>query len=174
LELFDSTATTFIGYDLELRFGIDGRSDVGLRLPGGMSGAIINYKYRLVGDEGGDSPAVALLTGVGMINWGNHLHLEASLIASGAEQALATPYGGLRAMQVVPVSEGAVSDSPTLGGFLGIRLGDEEFGISPEIGIFYDRSALGLRSHNVIIVPSVTIQTKGLWRSIFNWPPTMR
>lgn len=77
LELFDSTATTFIGYDLELRFGIDGRSDVGLRLPGGMSGAIINYKYRLVGDEGGDSPAVALLTGVGMINWGNHLHFEA-------------------------------------------------------------------------------------------------
>src|SRR5258705_13827114 len=54
--------------------------------------------------------------GGGFVNWGNHAHFEATVIASG-HQSLLTPYGGLRLSQVVPLSRSARSDSPTAGGF---------------------------------------------------------
>ena len=69
-----------------------------------------------------------------------------------------TPYGGLRAMQVVPITRGAVSDSPTLGLFGGLRLGDDDFVLSPEIGVYYDRSALHVRNASVIVVPALTLE----------------
>jgi hypothetical protein len=56
---------------------------------------------------------------------------------------------------VAPLSRSAVSDSPTAGGFLGLRIGREQLGISPEVGVYYDRSALGVRSHDVIVVPAL-------------------
>jgi hypothetical protein len=60
-------------------------------------------------------------------------------------------------MQVIPINKGAVHDSPTLGGFFGARIGTRTTGISPEIGVFYDHSALRLRKGNVLIVPAITI-----------------
>ena len=58
---------------------------------------------------------------------------------------------------MAPLSKGAVGDSPTAGGFLGLRIGTERFGVSPEVGVFYDRSALGLRSRDVIVVPAIVL-----------------
>ena len=81
------------------------------------------------------------MVGGGLVNWGEHAHLEATLITSAAESRF-TPYGGIRAMQVFPLNKGAVHDSPTLGGFIGARLGTRTAGISPELGVFYDNSAL--------------------------------
>ena len=97
------------------------------------------------------------MVGGGLVNWGDHLHLEATLITSAAESDRFTPYGGIRAMQVIPISRGAVHDSPTLGAFLGTRIGSLTSGISPEIGVFYDHSALRIRKGNLLIVPSLTV-----------------
>jgi hypothetical protein len=143
------------GVDAEMRYGLDDRSDIGLRLPS-YSGAIINYKRRLNGATADPGVAVAVLGGAGLVNLGDHAHFELSFIASGEENQF-TPYGGIRAMQVIPISQGAVKDSPTLGGFFGIRIGAHDFAISPEIGVFHDRSALGIRKGSIIVIPSITM-----------------
>lgn len=154
----DSAAATIPGIDLEARYGIDDRSDWGIRFPS-FSGIVANYKRRL-----GDVPsaaadtttAVALMAGGGFVNWGQHAHLELTLIASGREDRRAVPYGGLRVMQVIPLNSSAPSDQPTAGGFLGWRIGSRTLGIAPELGIYYDHSALNLRRSDVIFVPSIT------------------
>lgn len=144
-----------VGADAETRFGLDDRSDIGLRLPS-YSGAVLNYKRRLNGATADPGFAFAVLTGAGIVNMGDHAHFELSFLASGAENTL-TPYGGIRAMKVVPISQGAVHDSPTIGVFAGLRIGDNRFALSPEIGVFHDHSALGIRKGSVIVVPSITI-----------------
>jgi hypothetical protein len=163
MAIFDSTrAYSWIAFDFEARYGLDdGASDVGLRIPS-ASGIIFNYKRRLVGDRHAERPAIAMMMGGGIVNFGNHLHLEGSLIASGRENGSITPYGGVRFMQVAPLSDSAVTDSPTAGGFFGVRFGTRDFGISPEIGIYYDRSALGVRRKNYVIIPAFSIHGKEL------------
>jgi hypothetical protein len=142
--------------DAEARLGLDDRSDIGVRIPS-FSGIVANYKRRLNGLSESPGPAVAMMIGGGIVNWGEHAHLEATLMASGAESDRFTAYGGLRAMQVIPLDRGAVKDNPTLGGFLGTRIGSRLAGISPEIGVFYDHSALHLHKGNILFVPAITL-----------------
>jgi hypothetical protein len=144
------------GVDPEVRFGFDERSDIGVRAPD-FSGIVATYKRRLNGVSGAPGAATAFMVGGGLVNWGEHAHLEATLITSAADNDRFTPYGGIRAMQVIPMNKGAVHDSPTFGGFFGARLGTRESGISPEIGVFYDNSALRIRKGNVLFVPAITI-----------------
>ena len=144
------------GIDPEVRFGLDDRSDIGVRAPS-FSGMVVNYKRRLDGVSQARGRATALMVGGGLVNWGEHAHLEATLITSAEENDRITPYGGIRAMQVIPINKGAVHDSPTLGAFLGTRLGSLSAGISPEIGVFYDRSALRIRKGTLLIVPAITV-----------------
>jgi hypothetical protein len=40
---------------------------------------------------------------------------------------------------------------------VGVRLCDEDLGLSPEIGVYYDHASPDLRGRRVIFVPSVTI-----------------
>ncbi len=145
-----------VGVDSEWRFGLDDRSDIGVRIPS-ASGVVANYKRRLNGASDARGAAVAMMVGGGFLNLGDHAHLEATLIASAEDNRRFTPYGGIRAMQVFPINRGAVHDSPTIGGFFGTRIGSLTAGISPEIGIFYDRSALGIRNGTLLIVPSITL-----------------
>ena len=161
----DSVAASMPGVDSEWRIGLDDRSDVGVRVPS-WSGAVVNYKRRLDTATGDTSGALSLLVGGGVVNWGEHAHFEASLIASAREDRLVVPYGGLRIMQVAPLSTSAVNDSPTAGGFFGVRFGKAGEGFSPEIGIFHDKSALGIRDRDFIIVPSITVHGGSL-RSLF-------
>lgn len=144
------------GIDPEVRFGLDDRSDIGVRAPS-FSGIVANYKRRLNGVSQAPGTATAIMVGGGLVNWGDHAHLEATLITSAEDNDRFTPYGGIRAMQVIPINKGAVHDSPTLGGFFGARIGTRTTGISPEIGVFYDHSALRLRKGNILIVPAITI-----------------
>lgn len=144
------------GVDPEVRFGFDDYSDIGVRLPS-FSGIVANYKRRLNAPSQNPGAATSIMVGGGLVNWGDHAHLEATLITSAAESDRFTPYGGIRAMQVIPISRGAVHDSPTLGGFFGARIGTITAGISPEIGVFYDHSALRIRKGSVIVVPSITV-----------------
>jgi hypothetical protein len=144
------------GIDPEVRFGLDDRSDIGVRAPS-FSGIVANYKRRLNGVSQAPGAATALMVGGGLVNWGDHAHLEATLITSAEDNDRVTPYGGIRVMQVIPLNKGAVHDSPTFGGFFGARLGTRTAGISPELGVFYDHSALRIRKGNVLVVPAITI-----------------
>lgn len=162
----DSTSLPLYGLDGEARWGLNERADVGVRITT-LSGVVVTYKHRLSANPDPSRPALAVLAGGGFVNAGEHLHVELSLLASGAEHRLVTPYGGVRGMQVVPIGRDAVSDTPTLGGFLGVRIGDRDLGVSPEIGVFYDKSALGVRDRNVIIVPAVTVHGRRLIEALF-------
>jgi hypothetical protein len=152
----DSIAAPLGGTNLEFRHGLDSRSDVGFRLlPGGISA---DYKRRLDSDVTGTRTAFSYSVGGGIVNWGEHLMMQGTLIASGREDGAAVPYGGLRAIHVLPITQGAVHDKPTIGVFGGLQLGDEHFTIRPELGVFYDRSALGVRRGDLIFVPAVTLK----------------
>jgi hypothetical protein len=144
------------GVDAEVRFGLDDRSDIGVRVPN-FSGIVANYKRRLNGVSNAPGAATSIMVGGGLVNWGDHAHLEATLITSAADNDRFTPYGGIRVMQVIPINKGAVHDSPTFGGFFGTRIGSLTAGISPEIGIFYDHSALKLHKGNILFVPAITV-----------------
>ncbi len=145
-----------VGIDAEVRLGLDDRSDIGVRIPS-ASGVVVNYKRRLNGASDAPGTALALMVGGGVLNMGDHAHLEATFIASAEDNNRLTPFGGIRAMQVFPINRGAVHDSPTIGAFFGTRIGSLTAGISPEIGVFYDRSALGIRNGTVLIVPAITL-----------------
>lgn len=157
----DSLSTPLWGIDGELRYGLDDHSDIGLRIPS-SSGAVLTYKRRLDGPSERDGAALAVMAGGGFVNFGEHAMMELTLLASGHDRGTITPYGGLRGMQVIPLSRYAVSDRPTLGGFLGLRIGRSDFGISPEVAVYHDRSALGLRERRVIIVPAISIHGREL------------
>jgi hypothetical protein len=157
------TAVAMPGIDYEARYGLDERSDVGVRLPS-YSGLIATYKRRLSGDADGRTAATAIMVGAGVVNWAEHAHAELTFLASGPESWTGgvTPYGGLRVMQVAPIERGAPHDSPTAGGFFGLRIGDHLHGISPEIGDYHDRSTLGVRRGSIIVVPAVSVYGLGM------------
>ena len=160
----DSVAAPMRGTDLELRYGVDDRSDIGVRIPA-YSGAVITYKRRLAGTSAPESGALAVMLGGGFVNWGEHAELEATFMASGRGAGLLTPYGGIRAMQVVPISRSAVHDDVTAGGFIGLRMRFGDVDVSPELGVYRDRSALGIRRASYIIVPGVSIAPRTERRS---------
>jgi hypothetical protein len=163
-QLRDSGALAFTGVDAEGRMGVSDRADVGLRIAGG-TGLVVSYKYRLTSSRDRTTPAVAVMGGMGLVNLGNHAYFDVTFLASG-RQATFTPYGGLRASQVLPLARDGVHDTPTAGGFLGLRIGSEHLGVSPEVGVYYDRSALDLRSGNVIVVPALVVHGEDLIRLI--------
>lgn len=165
----DSVSGSYFGMDSEFRLGLDDRSDLGIRTAG-FVGLVLNYKHRIDGRPGTDRPALAYMVGGGVVNAGEHAYMEASLLASGrppGNAAGATPYGGIKAMHVIPLVDYAVSDDPTVGVFAGIRIGTDAFAISPELAVFHDRSALGLRDRDWIVVPSFTFHGDELIRRIF-------
>ena len=86
----DTVVTAMAGADMEWRHGMDERSDIGLRLTSG-AGAVINYKRRF-SDRGTGTPALAYMVGTGIVNGGNHLYLETTLIASGNEASTVMPF----------------------------------------------------------------------------------
>lgn len=174
----DSSGGSYFGIDNEFRIGLDDRSDLGMRAAGWV-GLIINYKHRIDGRAGNDRPALSYMVGTGVVNAGEHALFEASLLANGRPtrgdgSAGVTPYGGLKAMHVIPLTREAVSDDPTVGAFAGVRIGTAAFSVSPEIAVFYDRSALELRDRNWIVVPSFTFHGDELMRRLFGAPGTRR
>jgi hypothetical protein len=48
--------------------------------------------------------------------------------------------------------------------FLGLRVGTEQLRVSPEVGVYYDRSALGVRSRDVIVVLALVVHGSELIR----------
>ncbi len=155
VKLDDSVAAPMFGLDFEWRHGLDAWSDVGVRvIPGGT---MADYKHRFGPDTSHAGVARAFSVGGGIINWGAHALIEATLMASGREDGPMTPYYGVRVLQAIPITAGAVSDQPTIGAFGGLQIGNQWFSVRPELGVFYDHSALGLRSSDLLIVPALTL-----------------
>lgn len=144
------------GADIEYRYGLDDAMDVGVRLPS-LSGLIVNVKRRQRDEQAGVWRAYTL--GGGIVNGGQHLYGEFVLHLSAPERESRpiTPFGALRVSQVVPLTREAVSDSPTIGLAVGAKIGDEDFAFLPELGVFYDKSALGINSKRIIFVPSLSV-----------------
>ena len=160
VDLDQAVAGPMRGSDVEIRYGLDDKSDIGFRVPA-YSGAVFTYKRRVAGTANPDSAAMSVMAGGGFVNFGEHAETELTFLASGREAGgVVTPYGGLRVMQVVPMSRSAVHDTPTAGGFIGMRMRFGDVDVSPELGVYYDRSALGLRSTNYIIVPGVSLSPR--------------
>lgn len=175
-----SRGASWMSLDMERRVSIDAWSDAGFRVVNG-SGVIANYKRLLTDTSSTSDIRVAVMPGVGIVNFGSHAHFEATLLVSGYEpppgplppgkhRPLVVAYGGLRIMQVAPLNPDAVHDTPTAGGFLGVKFGDSDLGVSPEVGVFYDHSALGVRSGNTVVVPSLNVHGDAvahfLWRLV--------
>ena len=165
------SSSSHLMIDYEMRWGIDGKSDAGFRATGG--GIILNYK-RLLSDSSSIYD-IAVMPGTGFVTLGNHAYFETTLMASKQPRVPASgaksspnilPYFGLRVMQVAPMNSDAVHDRPTAGGFLGVRFGTTDFGVSPEIGVFYDHSALGVRKNDLVIVPAISVHGPELMRMI--------
>ena len=148
------------GIDVELRRGLDDRSDVGLRIPA-SSGLVFTYKRRLAGSSAPESAALSIMAGGGLVNMAEHAEGELTLVASGRADGIVTSYGGLRVMAVHPLSSLAVYDEPTAGGFFGLRLRFVDLDVSPELGVYYDRSALEIRRRNYIVVPGISLTPRG-------------
>ncbi len=161
----DSLSIPVKGADVEVRFGIDDRADFGIRIPSG-SGIVVNYKRRLDGPSEDAGAALAIMAGGGFVNFGEHAMVELTLLASAPDRGRWTPYGGLRGMQVMPLSRHAVSDRPSVGGFFGVRFGKGDFGVSPELGIYHDPSALELRERHWLLIPSITVHGDRLMSAI--------
>ena len=145
-----------------VRLGLDARSDIGLRIVG--PGAVVTYGRRLTGTPGTDA-GTTLLAGAGiLLGDGGHAHLEASVVTSSAPMGELTPYGGLRAQFLGPF--GNDNDSAgAVGVFGGIRFGEPDLAIAPELGVFYSPSSLFGES-DWIVVPSVTVRGAGLLRAL--------
>lgn len=140
--------------DSEVRIGLSDRSDLGIRLTSG-SGLLMNYKRRHAGFAHPDSAGFASIWGGGIVNWGGHALVEATAIVSGRRNSAGIPYGGIRAFHTMPISAGAVTDKPTVGGFFGMKFILDDITITPELGVFYDESALNLRDRNIVVVPAI-------------------
>ena len=160
-------AVSMPNYDREHRWGLNERADLGVRVNAG-SGLIVTHKRRLGPSLAESGAASALLLGGGLVNLGQHAHVEATWVVSGGETGTVVPYGGVRALQVIPLSRSAVRDTPTAGVYGGTRFGSRDGGVSLELGVFYDRSALGLRRNDLVIVPSINVHGAGLGR-LLGW-----
>ncbi|WKW12189.1 hypothetical protein Strain138_001471 [Pseudogemmatithrix spongiicola] len=145
--------------DQEIRFGIDDGADIGLRITS-ASGLVGNLKRRHSGANHVDSAAFATSIGVGIVNFASHALFEGALHFSGGRRPTGIPYGAVKVMHTVPISRGALRDDPSAGAAFGWRFGDADVSIAPEIAVWYDRPVSGIRTGNVVVVPSITL--KGL------------
>ena len=156
---------SYTAFDLEARYGIDDASDFGVRIPG-ASGVVLSYKRRLT-TRPAPAAGLAVIGGLGVVNVGEHAYGDVTLVASARQRTTLTPYGGVRAFHVLPLTSSAVTDTPTLGAYAGVRIGRLDLGISPEVAVYYDEPALGLRDRSWIVVPSFTVHGRDLMRLLF-------
>ena len=155
--------TTTFSIDNEARFGLGADADAGVRLVG-SSGIAANYKRRLR-DGGRDGLSAAVLLGGGVVGLGSHAHLEATFVASRPTGAGLAPYGGLRVQHLLPLGEEAPAPDPAVGVFVGVRLGEADLGVSPEMGLFYSPTD-ALFQTDWVVVPSVTVHGSRLLRAL--------
>jgi len=145
-----------------VRLGLDDDSEVGLRLVG--PGAVVTYGRRLTGTPGSDAGTTLIAGGGILLGEGGHVHLEGSVVTSAEPLGEWAPYGGARAQLLGPFG----SNNETVGAvgvFGGVRLGEPDLAIFPELGVFYSPTG-GFGETDWIVAPSVTVRGDGLLRAL--------
>lgn len=162
--LDDSTPTRRPSIDTEVRYGVNPRTDIGFRIAT-WSGFMVTWKRQLTR---ADSSAVqenrartSIMLGGGVLNMGEHAALEATLIRSEKWTQQGQLYGAIRVVQVVPITNTARSDDPVIGASVGYLIGNQEYSVGPEVGVYYDRSVLGLNTNRILVIPSVVVRSTG-------------
>jgi hypothetical protein len=159
------TSTRRPSIDSDLRFGIDDRNDIGIRLAT-YSGFMVTWKHQLTRADSTSKQEnrarTAFMLGTGILNLGEHAGVEATLITSGKWTAAGQLYGAVRAIQVLPITSSAKHDDPVVGVAIGHLFGDRERSIGPEIGVYYDRSVLGLNTNRILVIPSLVVRGDGI------------
>ena len=155
--------TTSFSFDNEARFGLDEGSDAGIRLAG-SSGIVATYKRQLT-PSGPHRIATAVIVGGGLLGLGSHAHLEATFVGSWPYGPTMTPYGGVRVQHALALGNDDPTPSPAVGAFVGVRLGEPDLGISPELGIFYSPTDTFMET-DWVVVPSITVHGGRLLRAL--------
>lgn len=162
--LGDSHPTRRPSVDTELRYGIDERTDVGFRVAT-WSGFMATWKRQLTRADSSsrleNRARTAVMLGGGILNLGEHAGLEATLITSGRWTKQGQPYGAIRVAHVLPISRTARRDDPVIGAAFGFLFGDRDYSVGPELGVYYDRSVLGLNSSRILVIPSIVMRASG-------------
>lgn len=163
--LADSLPTRRPSVDNEVRFGLDDRTDVGFRIAT-WSGFMATWKRQLTRADTSahveNRARTSIMLGGGILNMGQHAGLEATLISSGKWTETGQLYGALRATQVLPITRTARQDDPVVGAAFGYLFGNRAYSIGPELGVYYDRSVLGLNSSRILVIPSVVVRASGM------------
>lgn len=163
--LADSLPTRRPSVDNEVRFGLDDRTDIGFRIAT-WSGFMATWKRQLTRADTSarveNRARTSVMLGGGILNMGEHAGLEATLISSGKWTETGQLYGALRATQVLPITRTARQDDPVVGAAFGYLFGNRAYSIGPELGVYYDRSVLGLNSSRILVIPSVVVRASGM------------
>ncbi len=163
--LDDSAPTRRPSVDNEVRFGIDDRTDIGFRVAT-WSGFMATWKHQLTRADTAARPEnrtrTSIMLGGGILNMGEHAGVEATLITSGRWTKTGQLYGAIRATQVLPITRTAREDDPVIGASVGYLFGDRSYSIGPELGVYYDRSVLGLNASRLLVIPSVVVRASGM------------
>jgi hypothetical protein len=159
------TATRRPSLDTEFRFGVDDRTDVGFRIAS-YSGFMLTWKRQLTRADTSNTPEnrgrTAFMLGGGLLNAAEHAAFEATLITSGKWTPYGQWYGAARVIQVLPITATAREDDPVFGVSFGHLFGDQNMSIGPEVGVYYDRSVLGLNTNRILVIPSLVLRKSGL------------
>ena len=159
--------TTRPSLDSEVRFGVDEQTDIGFRVAS-YTGFMVTWKRQLnrpdVAAEPENRARMAVMLGAGLLNAAEHAGFEATLIGSSKWSSSGQWYGALRAIQVAPLSSTAKQDDPAVGISIGHLFGDQQSSFGPELGVYYDRSVLGLNSSRILVVPSFVLRRGGVAR----------
>lgn len=162
----DSSASTRRpSVDTDIRFGVDDRTDVGFRIAT-YSGFMLTWKRQLSAPDSSkfleNRARTSIMLGGGLVNAGEHAALEATLISSSKWSAAGQWYGAVRAIQVFPITNSARSDDPVIGLSVGHLFGDRNKSMGPELGVYYDRSTLGLNTNRILVIPSFVVRGQSL------------
>ncbi len=160
-----SASTRRPSVDTDLRFGVDDRTDVGFRIAT-YSGFMLTWKRQLTAPDSSkfteNRARTAIMLGGGLVNAGEHAGFEATMISSSKWSAAGQWYGAVRAIQVFPITNSARGDDPVIGMSVGHLFGDRNKSMGPEIGVYYDRSTLGLNTNRILVIPSFVVRGQSL------------
>ncbi|MCC6244631.1 MAG: hypothetical protein IT353_17435 [Gemmatimonadaceae bacterium] len=150
----------FTGYpsllELETRFGLTPRSDVGLRITG-LSEVLASYKVRIAGSN--EASAVAVQISGGAAYQGLVPTAGVTLLASGDQRRRTSVYGGLRFQALKSLSDDV--DLKQLGneggGFFGWQLRRGSWVFLPEIAVLKGNNFLR-DDPTLLVIPAITFR----------------
>jgi hypothetical protein len=151
--------------DTDVRFGLDEKTDLGFRIAT-YTGFVVTWKRQLTRADTSETPEnrprTSIMLGGGILNAGEHAGFEATLITSSRWSTAGQWYGAVRAIQVAPITATARRDDPVVGFTIGHLFGDRNSSTGPEIGVYYDRSVLGLNTNRILVIPGWVVRCQGI------------